>query len=918
MWFSILGALTVRDAQGQRIAVGGPRQQAVLAALLVRRGSAVSLERLVEDVWGEDLPEHPERTLRTYVSRIRALLDDPDRLVPDGGGYRLDVADEELDLSRFERLSQEGRDLLEVGDVEPAEQRLREALELWPGQPLAGLDAMPLVAWVRPQLQEMWFATLEDRIDAALTIGCGPELIGELKALVERFPLRERLRAQLMRALYQSGRQAEALAVFQDARQQLIDDLGVEPSAQLVDVQQRILRQDPSIAPATSHAAPVQPQGVLPRPLTSFVGRGAEVVALGTLLDGRPLVTLTGVGGSGKTRLAVEVARQRADRYPDGVRFVPLASVGEPSLVGQAVAGAVALPVAGRDPAVQLSAYLEDRELLLVVDNCEHVRAAVAELIERLLHRCVGLRVLATSRRPLGAAGERIWRLPPLRVPAEDADLSVEELAAYEAVRLFEDRARAADPDLVLDERSATSVARVCRRVSGIPLAVELAASRVRTLSTEELADRLERSLVLLRSTSPTADERHRTLQATLDWSYDLLDEPARALLRRLAVFRSAFSLAALEKVARVVDDGRRADVVDLLDRLVACSLVEADTRPGIDAPYHLLEPVRLYATERLEDEDDAAAIRAAHATWWIDRMEAATVRLRQGVATDVAVDSQVNDLRAALRWAVSSGHAELAQRLVATCYVFWWAFGLMREGIGWACQALDLSKETPPEVRGSALAGLAMLEMHTGPDPAREHAERARELLETIPEAQRPIGYVDALQALSYLDLMFGDAERGERLAREVAARGEAHGDHWSQGMARTGLALSVMQRGDLEEAYAMLEHLHGWASELGATLGVIATGYHLGMVALERGDHDRARRHLEKVISDKEQTGCDPFGRGHGHLDEREALAQACLGQGDTGAARRHVTEGLRAARRLAAEDYEERFVRLLDDLE
>lgn len=920
MWFSVLGTLVVRDTRGERVALGGPRQQAVLSALVVRRGSMVSLDRLVEDVWGQDLPDHPERTLRTYVSRVRGLLDDPGRLVREGGGYRLDVADDEFDLAQFEALREEGRRLLAAGNVETAENRLREALDLWRGQPLAGLEGTPLVERIRPELQEAWFATVEDHIDAGLATGNESELVGRLRTLVETYPMRERLRAQLMRALYQLGRQAEALAVFRDTRQTLIDELGVEPSAQLVDVHERILRQDPSMAPARPAAGPVPAQGALPRPLTSFVGRGAEVIAIDALLDEGPLVTVTGVGGGGKTRLALEVARGRGDRHEDGVRFVALASVDEASLVGQAVADAIGVTVSGPDVAVELAAYLADRELLVVVDNCEHVRTAMAKLVEHLLGQCVGLRVLATSRQPLGAVGEQVWRLPPLRTPPDGRGLPVEESAAYEAVRLFDERAHAANPSFVLDERSAPSVARICRRLAGIPLAIELAASRTRTLRIDELATRLERSMSMLRSTSPTTDERHQTLQTTLDWSHDLLEEPARALLRRLGVFRSAFSLAALEKIARAEGWAQDTNVVHVLDRLVACSLVEADTRPGVEAPYRMLEPVRLYAAKRLEDdEDDPAAIRAAHAAWWIERMDAVTARLRQGAAgPDVALGDQVNDLRAALRWTVAGGQAELAQRLVAACYVFWWAFGLMREGIVWVHQALDLSAKTPPEVRGSALAGLALLEAHIWPDPAREHAEEAHQLLTGIPEPRRPLAYVDALQALSHVHITSGDVDAGERIGHEAVALGEAARDHWSQGMARSGLALAAVRRGELDEAYAMFEHLHGWSRDLGATLGVIATGYHLGMIALDQGRYDLTRQHLEQVIGDKERTGCDPFGRSHGHLDEREALARACLGQGDTEAARRHATDGLRTARQLAAEDDARRFAKLLDDLD
>lgn len=920
--FLVLGPLQVRDAEGEAVAVGGPRQQAVLAAMLVRRGASVSVERIVDDVWATgDLPDDPPRTLSTYVSRLRGVLDDPDRLVRVGQGYRLDLADGELDLIRFERLRAQGHERLAAGEAELAATRLDEALELWRGEPLEGLGSVPLLEWVRPQLQESRFTALEDRIEASLTAGRAPELLGELRALVERYPLRERLVGQLMRALYGDGRQAEALDVFHEARRRLLDQLGVEPTEDLVHVQQLILRQDPSLSPTTRTAQPPQRAGAaepLPRALTTFVGRGAEVVAIDSLLDEVRHVTVTGVGGGGKTRLALEVARRRADRHRDGARFVPLAPVADATLVTEAVADAVGVRGSGRGETTRLINELQGLDVLLVIDNCEHLRDAVAELVERLLPRCPEVRIVSTSRQPLESAGERVWHLPPLRVPSEQVPL--EEAGSYEAVRLFQDRARAADARFVLDEDTLPAVARVCRRVGGIPLAIELAASRARSLHAEELAERLDQSLSLLRSTSPTADDRHRTIQATIDWSYQLLDEAERALLRRTAVFRGPFSLDAIERVASA-GRGEDTEVIERLDQLVTCSLVEADLRRGARTIYRLLEPVRLYAVERLEQEDDPQAVREAHARWWLDRMQAATEAIRRAVDADeieVGRHGDLDDLRAALRWTISSGRAELAQRLVTACYVFWWAFGLMREGIGWARQALDLTTDTRPEVRGSALAGLAMMEFHVGPDPARRHAHEALALLETLPEQRRPVSELDALVSIAYIETTSGDVDVGERLAREVVIAAEDRDDHWAQGMARTQIGLAARRRGRNQEAYEIFEDVLRWSRNLDATLGVITTRYHLGMTALALGDYDQARRHLETVIGEKDRTASDPFGHSHAHLNELEALTRACLGQGDSESARQYATEGLHAARRLVSEDDEQRFVRLLEDLE
>lgn len=924
MQFLVLGPVAVRDERGGPVKLGGLRQRAVLAALLARRGRTVSVEGLIDDVWHEeDPPAHPERTLRTYVSRLRSALGESERIARHGGGYRLEVRDEEFDVGRCEKLAREGRALLAADNADAASARLRQALALWRGEPLADLGAdVPLVGWMRPRLQELRFSVLEARIDADLAAGSYDQLIGELRELIARYPLRERLVEKLVLALYGAGRQAEALDVFREARERLVNELGVEPSRELINLHEAVLRHDVASVTPKPAASSEAPGARLPRSLTSFVGRQAERVAITSLLDETSLVTLTGVGGSGKTRLAVEIARRRLDEHPDGVWFVPLASVDDPSSVAQAVADAVGLRAVGSDAEKMLVGRLQDAAAVLVIDNCEHLRSAAARLVEGLLRRCERLRVVATSREPLGVAGEQVWRLPPLRTPPPDADaVPAEQLAAYEAVRLFEERARSADHRFALDENTLPAAARICRRLAGIPLAIELAASRARTLSCEDIADRLDGSLRLLRSSSPTKEARHRTLQATLEWSYRLLDGDERMLLRRLGVFRSAFPLEGAEAVAVDHDEMRTGDVIDRLDHLVACSLVEAEPRAPSNIRYRLLEPVRLFAAERLEHEDDAVAVRATHAQWWIERMREVNARVRASLdpaEVPVGVAVELDDLRAALRWTVATGRAELAQRLVGTSYLTWWAYGRMREGIAWTRQALGLPGEVSDAVQATALAGLALMELHYEPEPARAHAEQALAIFETLPEDDRPVSMLDARNALVHVEATAGDLDTGQRLARQLIETGKRADDDFTRGLAGTALALAAIRRGDLHGAYGMLEDLLDDAEQRGQRFGAIASRFHLGMAALRLGRYARARQHLEAVIDSKRRTGADPFGHAHTYVRELEALSRACLGQGDLSAARRYATEGISAARELGSEEHVQQFARLRERIE
>jgi predicted ATPase/DNA-binding SARP family transcriptional activator len=578
MEFRILGPLEVDDGTGP-VRIPGAKERALLADLLVHAGRVVSADRLIDDLWGDQPPGNPANTLQGRVSALRRALGPvAGVLVTRPPGYLLELDHEQVDAARFDRLVAEARRSA-ARDSPDAARQLDEALALWRGPALAEFADQPWAQAEAARLEELRLVAVELRAEVGLAAGRHSELVGELEALVAAHPHRERLRARLMLALYRSGRQADALRVYQETRAVLAEELGIDPSPELQRLHRGILTQDPSLDGAAAVPATPPPRN-LPERLTSFVGRELELSEVGKLVEQHRLVTITGPGGAGKTSLAVELARQLGDGWPDGVWLVELAALRDPGLVPEAVIAALGI---GEEPGVasgplaapveRLAEFVRDKGLLLVLDNCEHLAGACAELVERLLRGAPGLKVLATSREVLGVPGEVRWPVPPLAVP-EDA-VAAEALAGFDAVRLFAERARMADPDFVLDADSGPAAAELCRRLDGMPLAIELAAARVRVLPTRELAARLHDRFRLLTGGARTADPRQRTLRATVDWSWELLEEPDRRLFRRLAVFAGGWTLDAAEAVC--AGDGVAADdVLDGMVRLVDRSLDRA------------------------------------------------------------------------------------------------------------------------------------------------------------------------------------------------------------------------------------------------------------------------------------------------------------------------------------------------------
>ncbi|MFP3992299.1 BTAD domain-containing putative transcriptional regulator [Streptomyces sp. E11-3] len=636
MRFGILGPLAVWTADGEPLVVPESKVRTLLAALLVDPGQVVSSDRIVEDLWGGRPPSNPSGALQTLVSRLRRLLardGGHDLVVHRAPGYLLRVPVEAVDAERFVALTARAR--RSTGPRERA-RMLAEALGLWRGPAFADFADEPFTRAAVARLQEQRLLALEEQAEARLELGEHSVLAGELADLTERHPLREQLRAAHMRALYGAGRPSEALDSYHALRRRLDDELGLEPGAELVALHQEILQHAPGLR-AEPTLAPPRPRTNLPTPVTGLVGRSDSVAKVRALLETGRLVTLTGPGGVGKTRLAVEVAAQAAESFADGAWLVELAAQtgpARPARAGSAddVAEVVAAPLGIRVDTTQgtgsasgrLIDALRTQRLLLVLDNCEHLTAPTAMLTEALLHHAPGVRVLATSQEPLDICGEHLWSVPPLDLPGLAGDPSA--LWRSSAVRLFVARAMAASPGFALRDDNARAVAAICRRLDGIPLALELASSRVRVLGVRELAERLDDRFRLLTGGHRGAPARQQTLRAMMDWSWELLTAAEQIVLRRLAVHSDGCTLEAAEAICSG-DGVKPAQVVDLLARLVDRSLVLVTH--GSDGPrYRLLESVAAYCLEHLS-ATEYQRVRRAHARYYASFAERADPFLR-------------------------------------------------------------------------------------------------------------------------------------------------------------------------------------------------------------------------------------------------------------------------------------------------
>lgn len=829
MEFRVLGPVEVASGD-RRAGLGSGRRRTVLAVLLAARGEAVTTDRLIDAVWGTDPPVSARKSLQSHLSRLRSALArvEPtasEPLLTEGDSYRVDLVSNDLDAERFETLLAEAREVA-ADAPEQALELLDEAKRLWRGPSFGELAAHPAVRAEAVRLERLRATAAADHVDARLGLDRHEEVISELQATVADDPFGERAHAQLMMALFRSGRQADALACYRRLQELLREEVGVDPSPALRELHQKVLHQDAGLAAPPPRPAPDgesrrpttgPPAASSPRPTASvfapdLIGRDEDVAAVVARITTTPLVTLTGPGGVGKTRLAEQVADQAADRFDDGVAACGLAGVRDSEGVGGALITALGIQPRGeRSEAETLVETLGDRRLLLLLDNCEHVLSALTPLVDAILARCPHVTVLATSRERLHLPGEHVWPVGPLDVP--DAEAHVDEVLATSAGALFCARAKAVEPAFALTDDNAGAVAELCRRLDGMPLAIELAAARTRALAPEDLVERLDHRFSLLAGGPSRGAGRHRTLQAVVSWSYDLLAPAEAELFDRLSAFAGAFPLAAAEELC-AGGAIARADVAGLLGELVDKSMVTVQRAAGGSVRYRLLDTLRDFGVRRLAEAGATDTYRQAHAAYHLGLAEAfgPEVRGPGERAAVVAIDAAIDDLRAAHVWMVSTGDVDGALRLPAALsdYVF---YRLRDEITTWTRRALEMRGAENRPAYPAALAAAAKGATSRGEcERARREAQAA--LRHTKVDTGAGLGALDALGTAALYDGLLDDLLV---YADQQAEAADRLGDHYSRAFAGVLRVLAHSYRGDQDAAVACAAELQAVADVSG-----------------------------------------------------------------------------------------------------
>ncbi|MCA2212533.1 BTAD domain-containing putative transcriptional regulator [Jidongwangia harbinensis] len=881
---AVLGPVEVRTDTGDPVPVAGARLRTLLTLLALDANRIVSADRLIDGVWGDDPPAGAGNALQALVSRLRRVA--PGLVVEAApAGYRLVIEPDRVDAHRFARLAAE----------DPA-----TALRLWRG-PLEFPDAARASA---ARLDGLRLAALRGRIAADLRAGRAVEVVAELTELVAAHPLDEPFAALLIRALRDTGSPGRALQVYETTRRRLADTLGTDPSAELAALHLELLR------------SPKAARGNLPAELSSFVGRDAEVRTVAELIGAHRLVTLTGPGGSGKTRLSVEVGA----RVPGDVWRVELAPVTDPAEIPAAILTALRLrsrvlvdrpgrgaASEGMEPLTRLCEAVAGREMVLILDNCEHLIGAAARVADQVLRAAPGLRLLATSREPLGLPGERLYPVEPLALPPVDATPRV--AAGYPAVRLLVERAGAG---LTLDGATAGPVVRICRALDGMPLALELAAARLRTLPVNVLADRLADRFRLLTGGSRTALPRHQTLRAVVDWSWDLLTEPERQLWRRFAVFHGGADVAAVETVC--------AADLDLLGALVDKSLL---TRSG--DRYRMLETIREYGLERLAEAGEAESMRRALAGHLLALARTAEPALRgpDQLVWLRRLTAEHDNLHAAVRSAVAAGDTATATALVAWLGWYWWLSGHRSEALALARDVLAMTGPADTDERALAylfgalhgVEGNVGMDVVTGwfrqaerlaaegtrPHPALRLIGPAAGMLQGGWDGVNPAGLTVLredpdpwLRAAAYLmtaliRINFGQpTEIAEAEMRTALAGFRGLGERWGIGFSLSALGDLAAARGDFAQAVAWQREAIALVREVGVREDVPQMQAKAAHQLWMAGDRAEARRLLREAMAGADEVGVPEvtasvlygqatIAREDGDLDEARARMTA-----------------------------------------
>ena len=777
--FRVLGPVEAWSDE-HRLTLGGPQQVKLLAFLLLGANRAVAADAVIDAVWGFER-EGAAKRLQMGVLRLRkalAPLDGPDgsRLRTVSAGYLLEVGPDELDADVFAERVREGRRVFDEDDPARASELLADALGLWRGPPLAEVAFEDFAQADIRRLVELRLVALETRIDADLQLGRHSGLIPELDGLLVEQPTRERIVGQLMVALYRSGRQADALEVYRRASELLRDELGIEPGAQLRELERSILNQDPTVD--SPRAAPAPPAN-LPVPATPFVGRTHELAELAALLrsGGIRLLTLTGAGGSGKTRLALRVAETCVGEYRDGAWFVGFADITDRELIVPTICQTLGLaeqPVV--TPVRRLGQWLGQRQVLLVLDNLEQLADGSAVLAE-VLRACPGVTLLATSREPLHLAGEQQYEVPVL----EPGD----------AVALFDSRTQAVVPGVIVHPKLADAI---CARLDYLPLAIELAAARTKALAPGEILARLDTRLPLLTGGPRDAPRRQQTLKATIDWSYELLDEQHRRLFARLAVFTGGCILAAAEGVCGAE--------LDTLHALVDRSLLRTDGQR-----YWMLPTLRGYGLERLEQTGEVEELRRLHARWFVGLIHSEGLDAHAPHTPPLLnrVRTEGENFRRALEWAAERGESEALARLAYPLTFYLWVNqGQLQEAQRWVAVALEHLAEYPPWLRVGVLDAATHLAWWRGEQ--KQALAFSEQALAILPHVGDPNVVCDVMMTGGLLASQRGDLDHARAAFEDVVQFAREHKlIHLSYALVNLGDI--AIEQGRLDEGRALLE---------------------------------------------------------------------------------------------------------------
>ena len=866
MQIAVLGPLEVR-AGDQVIDVAGARLRALLIRLAVAAPSPVSVSALVETLWGDEPPAEPANALQSLVSRLRRTLNAADAVQQVPGGYRLQIGTDDLDLRQFNRLAREGHELLRAGRPVAAAATLREALTWWRSDDFdPAIERDPALVI---RLQEQHLDARADRIEADLAQGQASEVIPELDQLVVTYPLRERLTLLRIQAFAAAGRVPEALGAYEESRRVLADELGIDPSPALQAVHLALLRgESVTSPPATDRSEPrssdLDDAGAVPArtnlraQLTSFVGRDEEVRRIGKLLaDGR-LVTLVGPGGAGKTRLANEAVGRLLDPGGEGAWLAELAPITDPSDVAQVVLTAVGLrdsalidrtgALGGRDALARLIDFFDSRDCVLVLDNCEHLIDAAAALTDELLAQCPQLRILTTSREPLGVYGEVLVGVAPLGQPAAHADPT--DALSHPATQLFLDRAVAVRPSFVIDEVTVGPVVEIVRRLDGLPLAIELAAARLRSMPVEQIAARLTDRFRLLTGGSRTALPRHRTLLAVVEWSWELLTDDERRLARRLAVFVGGITVASAADVCASSELPNDA-VEDLLSSLVDKSLLQLVADEG---RYRMLETLREFGLERMAERGELATIRAAHGRHFAALAARADpmLRTRDQLIWLSILNAERDNVVAALRYLADDGQAEAAVNIAMSMNWYWVLMGRHSEAATWTRFALTATGELTP---ASRLIGEALLSINLAATTWTGSSEDTDAQLKGMAEANvrlEELSRIESLHPMMYvlrpaIAMFSGDNELAARLIDEALASS----DPWIVAAVRVFGAAIAENRGDADRSRADAVLSLAEFREMGERWGMGNCLQLLGPMNTLAGDLEQATANYREALA-------------------------------------------------------------------